>query len=949
VDARWKDVRAAAVAGRWLGTWAPDVASQGSVTFSGALTPFSLTAEGAGALAAAAAVPPATWSAELEHGASTAAALQLAQGVQNRASARLARDASGALAGGVALDLSDFTAAAVLFGVVPPGATVGALHAEAELSGTVAAPAATVSVQGRDVAILGSAAEHVDAVGHADREAVTVEALRIRMGQGEIEAQGRIGLAAPTDSRWRLRVAELRVSAAREIVARLTGTRLPISHGRISAALEGSGRPAAPAVDGEIALSKCRLAGEPFETIAADVSVAWPEWRGEASFLHTPAERLEIAAAGRGAVAAELRLHSGEWQLDRLRRDTRGGLGGIAALRASLRGPLDALDGEASVEGRDLTWEGRPLGALRAQARAARGVWEIDAHGLGDTVDLAVTLGAQPAWPARVALRWREADLAPLLTGDEQTRVVSSGSLELSGPLHQPDRVAGRGRIERAHLHRGAHQFATRAPVDLHVERGALRVAEFTVEGTETQMTARATAALDGSFAVHVDGYADLVLAEVFAAAVRGAAGRVEFTGAVSRSAAGAIALVGRGALQNASLDVDAPVAFTETTGRFTLRNRVVTIDALDGRAGGGTFTVRGQVDLDAGPELTWTVRELNTGALEWLEHEVSGDGRVRGTWQELLVEGRLEVLQALYAERIRLTQLIPWFRKKRGGPKQAEAAPGRRVRLDLRIVAPGSIYVENNYAKAELSVDLHIGGTTDAVQLDGPIEVTSGEVTFRRRVFEITSGVIEFRRELGRDAALNISAETVVPTRDLTYTVYVQIVGTTDDYRVLLTGDDPALSQTDLASLIAFGRTAAQPQDGRGFGTEDLVAVGAGVYKEDVERGLRDLLLVDRFEIEPAFSQTTGAFEPRVTVGKNLTDTLSGAVSGTFGVEQQRSVLLEYRLTPRISLQGLWESETDTEEGAFGGGVKVRYQFRRFPRFSLLRGCCRRDETDAR
>jgi hypothetical protein len=47
--------------------------------------------------------------------------------------------------------------------------------------------------------------------------------------------------------------------------------------------------------------------------------------------------------------------------------------------------------------------------------------------------------------------------------------------------------------------------------------------------------------------------------------------------------------------------------------------------------------------------------------------------------------------------------------------------------------------------------------------------------------------------------------------------------------------------------------------------------------------------------------------------------------------------VALEYQLTPRISVQGLWESETKSEAGAFGGDLKFRYAFRTLIPFSLL------------
>ena len=96
--------------------------------------------------------------------------------------------------------------------------------------------------------------------------------------------------------------------------------------------------------------------------------------------------------------------------------------------------------------------------------------------------------------------------------------------------------------------------------------------------------------------------------------------------------------------------------------------------------------------------------------------------------------------------------------------------------------------------------------------------------------------------------------------------------------------------------------------------------------------QGIRDTLPVDRIEIEPTFSATSGAFEPRLSLGKNFSEDLSGDVSTTFGAETRQRVELEYRLTERMSAVGSWESETGDEEGAVGGGLKFTYPFRRVP-----------------
>ena len=74
-----------------------------------------------------------------------------------------------------------------------------------------------------------------------------------------------------------------------------------------------------------------------------------------------------------------------------------------------------------------------------------------------------------------------------------------------------------------------------------------------------------------------------------------------------------------------------------------------------------------------------------------------------------------------------------------------------------------------------------------------------------------------------------------------------------------------------------------------------------------------------------------------RILSFNRAAEDLTASVATTLGVDLQRSVNLEYRLSDRTSLLGTWESESEGQAGAIGGGVKFRREFRRIPGFSLL------------
>jgi translocation and assembly module TamB len=102
------------------------------------------------------------------------------------------------------------------------------------------------------------------------------------------------------------------------------------------------------------------------------------------------------------------------------------------------------------------------------------------------------------------------------------------------------------------------------------------------------------------------------------------------------------------------------------------------------------------------------------------------------------------------------------------------------------------------------------------------------------------------------------------------------------------------------------------------------------------VSQQVRTFLRIDRFEVDPAYVRTTGTVEPRVTIGKDITDRIRALASTSFGADARNTTQLEYRITGRISLLATWESASQSQTEAFGGDIKFRYEFRRL-RFSLL------------
>lgn len=932
----WQNVNAAALL---PGNAIAANAADGNVTVSGTFEPLTVAVDAGGAVAAVAGGPALTWRGTgSSHNGALEGQIAVAQGEPNHGWAVVSSSADGSVQGQAEVHVADTTTLRRLLRPLDVPAVGGAFDIGAGLQGTLAAPEATAWVSGRNVDAYGALADRLDGSFIVSPTRVRSDGVTISTGGGTVTAAGIVSFDAKGENEWTLGVTDLPADTVSAVLREVAGVTVPVWRGGVSAEVTGHGTWRAPILQGQSALREFRIGTEPFESVSVEADVRWPEWRGSVRLLHRPGETLDVEARGRGLDDVDLTARSTEWALGQFRRASLAECAGTASLGVELHGPLGAASGTAAIDARDVTWAGRRFGNGHLDARGERGAWRVEGGLFDDRVRAEGELSTAGGWPFETTVRWVDAEVASLLSSDAAMRLTTTGDARIRGRLKDLTELDGEMRVERLVLERGAYSVRAVIPIVIGADRGRFAIRSLVVEGIDgSRLVAAGGWSTRGDVDLRVNGQGDLAAAELVSRHIKSSRGQFSVAASVARTAEGDLKLAGQGSISGGALDVGLPIVLTDLDAAISLADRIVHVDHLTARAGNGTVTVGGTVDVMEGPALTWSVTEMSARVVDWLEHEVSARGFVRGRWDDFTVGGEVDVLKVLYEKRIALTDFLPWFRARLAPPPE-RPAPGRVVRLDLHVSAPSDVFIDNNFAKMELRADVRVDGTIDDVQVTGPIEVVSGQVTFRDRVFDVTAGVVEFRRELGLNPVLNISAETVVRTADASYNVMVQVVGTGDDYRVLLSCDDAALSQNDIASLITFGKTTAQlQQSGAGFSSADVLALGGGAYKEQIEREVRGLLPIDRINIEPAFSRTTGAFEPRVTIGKDFTEDLTGQLTTSFGVESRRTVQLEYRLLPGVGLLGSWESETKSEAGAFGGGLKFHREFRRLPFLTLL------------
>jgi len=217
--------------------------------------------------------------------------------------------------------------------------------------------------------------------------------------------------------------------------------------------------------------------------------------------------------------------------------------------------------------------------------------------------------------------------------------------------------------------------------------------------------------------------------------------------------------------------------------------------------------------------------------------------------------------------------------------------------------------------------------GDTSRVVVLGAFDVTEARVDYRGNRYELLRGSLEFQDPRRNNPRLDFRAET----KKGNVTVTVIVSGTLEKYEVDLSSDPP-YSKNDIVSLLSLGVTSETLGGAGGaVSAAQAAAIVLGPYTGRVEEGVRNVIGLDKFAIEPAYSSTDQSFEPRFIVGKTFGERISVSVSTNVGTTAETSSVAEFKVFENVYLQGGWRSATTTQEGDLGADVKFRYRYRQF------------------
>jgi hypothetical protein len=609
-----------------------------------------------------------------------------------------------------------------------------------------------------------------------------------------------------------------------------------------------------------------------------------------------------------------------------------GRVSGSVVLQGTLARPR--VEGEVRAARLFLGDEG--VGALQAKiVGVGDGRVALDARCHSPRVDLALDGHVDVAAPyaSELTLRAEQTSLDPFVRASVPTLssavgIVASGTLRLRGPLGAPRALSAEADVSELVVSLPEYPVKNRAPLRLRLADGTLEVRRLELSGEGTDLAVAGTAAVlaDGSLDLTVRGAADLRALSLVSTELRGrGAARVEVAVSGTRAAP----------VVEGTLDVEGggvrlrgfPHGVEDVRGRVLFNAHAAHFSGVTGTVGAGPVELEGQAAYAGGRITSFDVqasgRSISLRYPEGLRSVLDADLRLFGDESQQWLTGKVDVRDAVWTRRYDVaTELLA-----SGAPAVEAATLGGGVRYDVKVLAPGTLKIDNNLATLQARADLNLQGSYAAPVVLGRAEIDRGRVYFQGNTYVIRRGTIDFTNPRRLDPLFDVEAEARVRS----YNVTLKVNGTLERVYPTLSSDPP-LSTVGILSLLGGAdesrvEVAQQLQsDAQRLAGQGAATLAAGKLSEQVglEKGAARLGL-NRFSIDPSVLRGE-VFNPtaRMTLGKRITPDLNIVYAQDLTGVEDRLVAIEYTLSDRLSLL-----LTQSQREGYGFDLRLRRQSR--------------------
>lgn len=450
------------------------------------------------------------------------------------------------------------------------------------------------------------------------------------------------------------------------------------------------------------------------------------------------------------------------------------------------------------------------------------------------------------------------------------------------------------------------------------------------------------------SWDLAVDGEFDLALLKLFIPAVVEAEGKGLLAAEIQGPWTGPAL---KGTFQIPPDDGVASVTLHKVEGSFDdirLNSRFdaetgFAVDSFDANFGLGTVHVEGTAALDGlklgDLRFIGELRDIEYEAPAEVQYRFDADLFLNGKVENPRIGGEIRLEKLLYERRTNWRSMVQEALLLRPrGTVSGIKIEGEGLFIDLALLGSDAVLLDNNLGRIPMSVDLRLRGTPPRIFAWGRIDIREGAALFRTREFDISPSSIEFLGDSEHIALLDLHASTMVRE----YEINADITGPVPERQVSLSSNPSMDDPTDIVSLLFTGAASSDGSSDGAVSSADVTGVEAASFllggvqdtletrSESIGQSLGPLS-IDRFHIDPAYSAGAQTADAKITVGKEITDSLHAKYSRLIFGEADQDLELNYTLTRNLSLLGTWRDRGAQERGSFGGEIRVVVPFNRF------------------
>ncbi|HVT99629.1 MAG TPA: translocation/assembly module TamB domain-containing protein [Acidobacteriaceae bacterium] len=574
-------------------------------------------------------------------------------------------------------------------------------------------------------------------------------------------------------------------------------------------------------------------------------------------------------------------------------------------------GTLDNPSLQANVHVRNLELARQFKGLVDAEAHTQGRALQmhVAAHLNSSTLDLTSQTQIAGDYQTQAKLDIAGFNIDPLLQTFSVTGIRGSssiaGAITVSGPLRRPKQLNGDVRLSQLAV--------TLEDVPIHSEgelHASLRDGTFSMDpvhivGPDTNLTTEGSLGVfDPAKPIHgsAKGSINMSLAQTLDTDII-SSGHVDF----SMNAEGTVDnpdLTGNVKFTNVNVALEDYVnGLSRMNGELVFDQNRLDFKNVTAYSGGGLIKIGGFVTYHRGlyADLTADAKDVRIRYPEGITSTASAKIRVQGSQAGMIVSGRVMLTGFAVNPDVDFASLAGKGTGVSLPPNPN--SPTNKVALDIRVVSAPSLNFQNSFARLAGNVDLAVRGTLAQPSVLGRVTVTEGTATFNGEKFELQHGEIYFSNPVRIQPVLDLTATTNVEN----YTITIAMQGSTSKLTPSFRSEPP-LSEQDIFSLLAMGRTqeeqqiysTAQSQAGVNTTADSLLG---GALNATISNRIQKLFGGGSVRIDPTFVSGIGNATARITVEEPVSKTATLTYATNVNSTAEQLIQGEWRMTPNFSV----------------------------------------------